>query len=77
MTLEEYLRRKFSQQAAQIASEAPLDSCPDCNVCEGQLFFNEETSLFQYKCRCCGLQWSADHLVIDASGKFQFLELAD
>lgn len=77
MTLQEYLQKKIIQQAVLIAASAPMDSCPDCNVCEGVLIYNAKSNIFQYKCRCCGLTWSTDHLVVDESGRFQMLELAD
>jgi hypothetical protein len=75
MTLEEYLRQKTSELAAEIASEAPIDSCPECNLCEGQLVY--EHNAFCYECRVCGLRWSAETLEIDVNGKFLALEWAD
>lgn len=77
MTLEEYLQHKINELAAHIAAEAPVDSCPDCNLCEGRLTYNGETNTFVYACQICGQTWPADNLEIDCHGKFQMLEFAD
>ena len=77
MTLEEYLQQKVNQLAEQIAAQAPIDSCPDCGVCEGHLVYEATSRSFEYECRCCGLRWSPDHVDVDRAGRFQMLELAD
>ena len=75
MTLEDYLQKKTQELAVKLAADAPIDSCPHCNVCEGRLVYEGNT--FQYECGICGQHWSAECVEIDAHGKFLVMELAD
>jgi hypothetical protein len=75
MTLEDYLRKKTEDIASQVADNAPVDSCPHCNVCEGRLVYDGET--FQYECCICGQRWSSECLEIDAEGDFLVVDYAD
>jgi hypothetical protein len=75
MTLEAYLQQQIEQLAAKIAAEAPVDSCPHCDVCEGRLIYADH--VFQYECTLCGLRWSTEQLMVDGNGKFLMLEWAD
>ena len=79
MTLEKYLQQKIDALAAAIASEAPMDSCPECNLCEGHLVYvkNVDENAFWYQCKACGTRWSAERLEIDPYGKFLLVEWAD
>jgi hypothetical protein len=75
MKLEAYLQQQIEQMAEKIAAEAPVDSCPECDLCEGHLVYADGT--FGYKCSICGLRWSAEHVMIEPDGKFLLLEWAD
>lgn len=75
MTLEDYLQQKIDEIANKLADNAPIDSCPHCNVCEGRLVYTGGE--YQYECQICGEQWSPECLEIDAEGKFLIVDYAD
>ena len=75
MTLEDYLQKKTDEIAQNLADNAPLDSCTDCDVCEGRLSYTGK--VFQYECRICGKTWPAERLEIDDGGKFLVVDFAD
>jgi hypothetical protein len=75
MTPEEYLHHEVERLAGEIASQAPVDECPYCCLCEGHLIYDRQ--MFWYECSVCGKRWTSEHLEIQINGKFQLLEFAD
>jgi hypothetical protein len=75
MTVEEYLHHEVQRLANELASQAPVDECTRCCLCEGHLVY--DLDMFWYECSVCGKRWVAERLEISPDGRFQLLEFAD
>jgi hypothetical protein len=75
MTIEQYLQQQIQLLADRIATKAPVDCCPACNIADAHLVYDGTT--FLYECKTCDLRWSPECLEVDKAGNFQIFELAD